>query len=321
MLLGWHVDSNMAMRLSLIYGKAGDLGKDIFGYHCDHTRQITAAHSASRTANDWRFSVDKVERPDVPEQQQSWGCPFDEIEEIRLTDQRSKAYVSALKDQIGNRQVAPPIASYTGQSYNKTDYDPRHLLPFLADMFICLEKDTNVAWFGARPQTLSLFSDSGGGWVSQGKIMVESTLRNHTFISSSETTEVDFEALLADADVFVFDFGHPEDRPNDLEPLPSAIARVFARAFLKIVYAEHQRVQRGEPLRQIIAVNAINNVFERWVTTHIDAGQTPYATRLRHGFVLPLEPRMDWTDTMVLAANRGLLRHLHKALIVPGCKV
>ena len=230
MLLGWHVDSNIAMRLSLIYGKPGDLGKDIFGYHCDHTRQITAAHSSSRTENDWRIFVDKVERPDIPEQAQSWGCALDEIEEIRLTDQRSKAYVSALKKQIGNGLAAPPVVSYTCQSYNKTDYDPRHLLPFLADLFICSEKHTNVAWFGARPQTLNLFSGFWRRLGFTGRIMVDSTLlRDHSFVSSSETTEVDFRTLMADADVFVFDFGHPllEDRPNDLEPLPGPLARSF----------------------------------------------------------------------------------------------
>src|SRR5262249_45357071 len=149
---------------------------DIFGYHCDHTRQITAAHSYLRTENDWRSFVDKVERPDIPEQAQNWGCALDEIEEIRLTHQRSRAYVSALKKQIGNGLAAPPVVSYTSQSYNKTDYDPRHLLPFLADLFICLEKDTNVAWFGARPQTLNLFSGFWRRLRFTGRIMVESTL-------------------------------------------------------------------------------------------------------------------------------------------------
>ena len=41
MLLGWHVDLNIAARLTLVHGRVGDLGGAVYGYHCDHTRQIT----------------------------------------------------------------------------------------------------------------------------------------------------------------------------------------------------------------------------------------------------------------------------------------
>jgi hypothetical protein len=128
--------------------------------------------------------------------------------------------------------------------------------------------------------------------------MVDSSLiRNYAFSSSSETTEVDLSTLMAAADVFVFDFGTPssEDPSDAPEGLAGPLLRAFAEALLKTVYAEHQRLQCGAPLRQIVAVNAINNVFEGWVIRHIGAGLTPYGTRMRHGFVLPLEARTDWT--------------------------
>jgi hypothetical protein len=84
MLLGWHVDSNLARRLGLIYGKVGDLGEEIYAYHCDHTRQTTPMHSHTRTENDWGVFVTSVSRPDLPEQADNWGCPADEIEELTL---------------------------------------------------------------------------------------------------------------------------------------------------------------------------------------------------------------------------------------------
>ena len=159
MLLGWHVDSNIAKRLALLHGKVGDLGTQLFGYHCDHTRQITPAHSHSRTENDWRRFVNEVERPDIPEQVSSWGCPEDDIEEIRLTGQSTSVYIDALKRQVGEAQVLPPVVSYTEDGVpNKTDYDPRHVLPYLADVFVCCEKRINLGWFGARPDMLALFS-------------------------------------------------------------------------------------------------------------------------------------------------------------------
>src|SRR5579872_5143958 len=85
MVLGWHVDSNIAKRWSLVYGKVGDLGEEIYGYHCDHTRQITPAHSSqTRTENDWQRFVTNLDRADVPEQADDWGCAQDDIEEVRL---------------------------------------------------------------------------------------------------------------------------------------------------------------------------------------------------------------------------------------------
>ena len=100
--------SNIAKRLTMLRGKVGDLGKEIYGYHCDHGRQVTLMHSHSRTENDWRRFIADVERPDIPEQAQSWGCANDEIEEIRLTGQSASTYVTALKRQIGEGSPYPP---------------------------------------------------------------------------------------------------------------------------------------------------------------------------------------------------------------------
>src|SRR5262249_32648708 len=59
MLLGWHLDTNIARRLYLLHGKLGDASDDLRGYHCDHTRQVTPAHEQKAPRNDLkRFSVD-----------------------------------------------------------------------------------------------------------------------------------------------------------------------------------------------------------------------------------------------------------------------
>lgn len=84
MILGWHVDSNLARRLGLVYNSVGDFGSAIYGYHCSHTRQATAMHSGSRTENSWRRFITDVSRPDIPEQANDWGCPKEAVEEIRL---------------------------------------------------------------------------------------------------------------------------------------------------------------------------------------------------------------------------------------------
>ena len=140
MLVGWHVDSNIAKRLTMLRGKVCDLGKEIYGYHCDHARQVTLMHSHSRTENDWKRFIETCCGPKLPEQAKSWGCAGDEIEEIRPTVQSASAYVRALKKKIRERQSKPPKVAYVGENYNKTNYDPRHVL-LISPTCSCVAKD------------------------------------------------------------------------------------------------------------------------------------------------------------------------------------
>lgn len=102
MLLGWHVDFNVAKRMYVKYGKVGDLGSKIYGYHCDHTRQVTLMHSHARVQNDWRLWCDAVETSGIPEQAETWGCANDTIEEVRLAADPLAAYMHAHREASGS---------------------------------------------------------------------------------------------------------------------------------------------------------------------------------------------------------------------------
>ena len=65
MLLGWHVDSNIAKRLHLLYGRVGDVVDRLFGYHCDHTRQVTPMHQHRADRNDEARFIGQVTVPEV----------------------------------------------------------------------------------------------------------------------------------------------------------------------------------------------------------------------------------------------------------------
>jgi len=307
MLLGWHVDSNIAKRLTMLRGKVGDLGKEVYGYHCDHARQVTLMHSHSRTENDWRRFIENVPKPWIPEQADSWGCANDEIEEIRLTGQSASAYVKALKRQIGERQHVPPTVAYVGENYNKTDYDPRHILPYLADMFVCCERKTSVAWFGAKRDLMTHFA----GWWKElgftGDILVDQSLIEGAGLATvSGAVETTFDTMLEKADAFIFDFGRIEQDDNSFAGVPRPAAHAMNRALLAIVASEHKRMTDGRPLRRVIAVNAINNVFESAIMSHIGAAHTPYSARMRNGFVLPpMKGQVDWTSRLQVG-NAGI---------------
>ena len=292
MLLGWHVDSNMAKRMSLKYGEARDFGTEIYGYRCDHARQVTPAHDHARVQNDWRRFVDDMDRSDIPEQAHTWGCPNNSIEEIRLVANPAAFYVQALREAIGKSLAAPKVVEYTGSTYNKGDYDPPHLMPFLADLFVSMPRTSNVAWYGARLETLSLFANIWKTLNFAGQILIERPVAlphpTSTILCAPPAT------ILAEAHAFVFDFGGlpgGSKKSDEADAAELNLRRIFYCTFLE----ERRRSAAGLPLRRLIALNAINNFYEGFVCRFIAAAAAPYATRMRHGFVLlPDIGKQDW---------------------------
>src|SRR6185437_14457794 len=291
MLLGWHVDSNIARRMYVKYGAIGDLGTHIYGYHCDHTRHVTPAHSHRRLQNDWRIFRDQVDTADVPEQADTWGCPNDSIEELGLVSNPASVYVGALRESVGSPLREPRRIKYTHETFNKIDYDPSHVLPFLADLFVPMPRAFNVAWFGVRREMLSKFATVWKRLAFAGKILVDDELIEpgefDVPIESDPTSQ-----LVSAADVFVFDFGGLPAPPKDIEK-KQVTAKLLHR-FVQVVREERCRCSAGLGGRRIVALNAINNHFEWLVRGYVAAAATPCGTYMRHGFVLPAEPKEDW---------------------------
>lgn len=298
MLLGWHVDSNIAARMLCKYEEVGDLGEHVYGYHCDHTRQVTPAHSHERVQNDWKRFVTEVARPDVPGQAASWGCAGDPVEEVRLAANPASVYVQALRDVIGDPLAAPKVVTYTGETYNKVDYDPRHLMPFLADMFVSMPRTFNLAWYGAREETLRLF---GGIWERlsfTGRILFDEPLLEQYHTTSIH--HVSTPEILNEADVFLFDFGGLPSSARG-SSATDHVEGELRRSFRRIVRDERRRLSSGVAARRLIALNAINNEYERFVCGFVAAAATPFATRMRHGFVLPPSTaREDWLPLLAI---------------------
>ena len=303
MLLGWHVDSNIAKRLSLIHGRVGDLGKEIYGYHCDHTRQITPMHSTgTRTENDWRKFVTNVTRADVQEQAETWGCVNDEIEEIRLRKDSTKLYAATLAHAIGEPLDKPTFAKYRGATYDEVSYDPKHLLPYLMDLFANAPKNTTIAWYGSRLDTLNMFAEVWRGLGFTGKIVVDLPLLSESDLAKSGVAIVSEQIVDAEANAFIFDFCFlASGVKSKSKGYVKKISDELRLAFLRVVEKEQHRPEQGMNLRRIVTLNTINNSYEAFVVDVVAAGITPFSTRMRHGFVRPpVQGKTNWLPFMAV---------------------
>jgi hypothetical protein len=301
MLLGWHVDSNIAARMLLKYSEVGDLGIHLYGYHCDHTRQVTPAHSHIRVQNDPIRFVTEVKSPDIPGQQETWGCAGDAMEELRLHTNTASVYLRALRETIGDPLTRPLRSAYKFESYNKVDYDPKHLLPFLTDMFASMPRNSNVGWYGARMETLRLFAAAWNRLQFTGKILLDQDPLREEAIAAISASQ-----LLERADAFVFDFGGLQSLQSSGGG-PAEPERWLRRSFRKVVQHERARMSAGAAPRRVICLNAINNDYEQLVCGSIAAPATPFATHMRHGFVLP-NATMTITDwqPLLLPGEAGI---------------
>ena len=109
MLYGWHVDSNLCRRLFLLNGKTESLLDHVFAYHCNHTRQLAYRHSAKRTHDDPIHFIFNVKSPFIPDQAETWGIPYEDIEEIHLSDEH-ESYRWIRLDEVEKGDLPQPYA-------------------------------------------------------------------------------------------------------------------------------------------------------------------------------------------------------------------
>jgi len=286
MLLGWHVDSNIARRLHLVHGRIGDLCDAYSGYHCDHTRQVTPAHRPGSVQNSLDVFVDGVTTPFVTEQEQSWGLAGEVIEETR-TDGTGADYLRGLEAAIPTGLSAPSHVRYAAASFDRIDYATPHVLPFLLDVLASYPRSTSIGWFAARPDLLDAFAVA---WRAMGGARPILLADSSAWLDPAPPPLCCLASpgeIARGADVFVFDWGLPPDAAREGWHFHRDPAiRGVAAGFRVVVRAETERLaDRATLPRRFIGVNAINNRCETLVQTHIGAARSPLASRLRQGFL------------------------------------
>ncbi|HLI10586.1 MAG TPA: hypothetical protein VKY65_03210 [Alphaproteobacteria bacterium] len=285
MLLGWHVDSNIAKRLSLLPRETGSLVGDLFGYHCDHTRQVTPAHRTRARQNDWRLFVDGVQSPEIPEQASTWGLAGEQVEELQI-DTTSRCYLTGLRSLIDAPLAEPTELRYTPATYNRIDYPIEHVLPFLLDIFAGYPRETILGWIGTKEALLERFAEF---WRQAGFFNAILVAPEASVLSNLPPgcVRASVEELGERCDVFVFDWGRPESRRgSDWDCEADVAIRSVLRSFRCVVTLERRRLESGSATpRRFIGVNAAHNVIERRLTDHVDVVRTPISTRIRQGYI------------------------------------
>jgi len=299
MVLGWHVDSNICIRMHLLFGETNSLLDRVLGYHCCHTRTATFLHTNSvRTMNDTQFFVERVTEP-AAQGQDLWGLANTEIEEISLASNHNRSLWQILEDVLPGMSDPYLASCYTLASYDSLDYDTEHLLPHLINYLTTTPATWNIAYYGANLRLLRLLADFLSMWGFGGKILVQEDL-----LIPEEGSDQNLPALCAlvtqeecseDGDILVFDSGIDHFR-KDLNRNSQAecVGRGRAKAwteklrdsFVSCAIRESNRINEYPP-RKFVLIGAVNSWFEGLTSLCIDHTLTPYCSHIRHGFIKP----------------------------------
>jgi hypothetical protein len=288
MILGWHVDSNMGKRLGFLHADTGDLTGSCFGYHCDHTRQVTPMHKSTSRMNDLNVFVDGVREAHLFGQRENWGCANDNIEEISLIRPVASAYLGALATAIAEPQQSLLETGYTFPDlWDKIDYDPRHVLPFLLDLLVCAPRDLRVSYFGGHKAMFDLLRGALRQIGFTKPVLVTPENASRLGLPADVPSVGSFDEVFA-ADIFIFDCVTMVGKAVSAQMSVADAAMVgdLVGYFERLVDAERERARsRSEPPRRVVMINAIENRFETLVRKYLDYARTPFGARLRHGFI------------------------------------
>ena len=264
MLLGWHVDSNISKRLYLKYGYIRDALPLVFGYHCDHTRQITPMHKHKSPQNDLNKFVYNVNKIKATHQSKTWGMPNSDIEEISLKSKSIYKFRKILKEVIDKPQKELTNSYYLQSYFNKVKFTPQHVLPFLVDLYSSMKKDIRILWVGEKNELFYLFSEALNklNFLHKIEIFIPKELKNG------------FKHI----DSFIFHFAFPISNPNEID-------YKLIKNYVKIIKLESKWIRNQNKPRRFVIINSLHNNYEPYINLTLKAAKTPFSTRIRHGFI------------------------------------
>ncbi|MBP9792327.1 MAG: hypothetical protein KBC27_03850 [Rickettsiales bacterium] len=281
MIIGWHVDSNLTKRMSLYGHKVTSLLTDLYGYHCDHTKQVTPPHRGKRVENCTDKYVYHVSTPYLKKQAKTWGLPEEDIEEMSLVKQRS--YASVLDRILPENKQEYIESYYTAKGFDEAYYDVNHVMPYLLDLFYTIPRKNNILYIGANDNTYSLLSNGCKelGFVNKvERIDIRKDFMNRDLVMR----------LVNRSNSYVIDFGTEEcnKKQNFKKKIYKFIPLSMENKFIKIINIITNKESKLPNHRKglVVYVNSIGNRFFEIVKETISFSCIPYSARIRHGYVI-----------------------------------
>jgi hypothetical protein len=285
-VLGWHLDSNVSKRFSLIYGKLHSLQDRLSGWHCNHTRTQTIAHKSGRRGNDLEEVSTYVVRPELPHQHEDWGLGGETLEEINFDIPLTQKLTQALDRVIADTRETPYF-----QPFIASDCLPcpsSHLKPYIADILYTYPRDIQIGYVGYDQEQFKAFYEvwKALGFTGPLVLVGPDDLRGFSDIAAPQKME---EISIEDADercgLFVGDYiVLPYEKAGEED---ARNKRTLA-AIRQLIFLERKRSSDKDHVpRKFIVLNGVQWPVAQLLQQYTNMQENPFGTRIRHGTVVP----------------------------------
>lgn len=282
--LGWHMDSNLCKRFNIKYGVTLSADKFLAGWHCNHTRTQSIAHGAGRKSNSWDDVVQQIVRPDVPEQRDTWGLVNERLEEIRLHDKRQQNVLSALNALCPTTLKEP----YHFQNFlgDWVPCPPEHLKPYLADILYPFHRANIAGYMGYSAEQFVAFVEVWKALGFTGKILLIGREQRDEFAKASGLTDLQcVSPEEADEQCTLFVAGYKVWNKDSYQAEKEENERLM-KLVEYMLQLEQQRVAiPTHAPRKFIVTNGNHLEMCKLLQTYTNMQETPFGTRIRHGYV------------------------------------
>jgi hypothetical protein len=269
MVLGWHVDSNIAKRISFLRGPTQDLSSAVYGYHCDHTRVETPMHKTGAKTNSIVRFIDRVNRADLPDQRESWGLPHLVINPHQISAEQFPSLEHRL-EKIAN---VLPHSELSPRNYNLRGYDTDEpsdaaIAPFLADLLQERSHPLRVLWLGSSGALVEALGEALGNAEHEISFdFLNPLLMDRTSPKS-----------FRDYDVFVLDYRREHLRDERTrQRQTSSLNNVVLRVNIQAIFGK----VRGST--RVVGINVNNTGHLNHFMSQVNCIRTPYSIGISHG--------------------------------------
>jgi len=279
MVKGWHVDSNLCKRMSLL-GRTGEsLEKRLIAFHCNHNQKESLIHKKI-AENNWGRFVSHVTTPELSNQ--DWGLPKQIIEEIRLKNRHIPAISSTLSHSVEkDYEVLIHL-----DSFNTLTYAPSRIFTYLADHFCHFPKTIHIAYVGHNTALLNMLNcylDEGG---FSGKILcLKDFLDAHEKLPHSAVLS-EMKEMLSEAFLFICDFGFDEN-----SPIGKSIKENYSfgrKKLKKVMNAFFEIINKKKALKKdakFIGINILHTDFNVIFSRHLLIRNNSYSPGVCYGYL------------------------------------
>lgn len=265
MILGWHVDANLNKRMAILYQQVTTLTDQLFGYHCNHTREETFSHSAFRLENSWYKYVTKVNSP-LANENIAWGLAETKIEEISLTESRKpgKHYFDVLYALQKQSEVKQYEMLIHTDHFNQYHYASAQVFPYLADCLANKDKNTSIVYVGYNHVMVNLLL----AFIPQMGFVKNLVLVKNTIHTEPNT-------------VYIFDFGF--DNTMVLQSKPEQ--KIQLKKVMQCMLATIKREKNKKYVNTFIGINVLYTDFRAIFRTKIVSAVTSHNANISYGYV------------------------------------